>query len=47
MLPACALHNRPGNSTTAALTCGLRVTAEEEQAGLDLPVHGERGYDLS
>lgn len=31
---------------TAGMTGGLRVTAEEEQAGLDLPVHGERGYDL-
>ena len=31
---------------TAAVTGGLRVSADEEQAGLDIPAHGERGYDL-
>ncbi len=28
-------------------TIGLRVTAEEESAGLDLSQHGEEGYDLN
>jgi len=28
-------------------TIGLRVTAEEEAAGLDLSQHGEEGYDLN
>ena len=26
---------------------GLRVSAEEESAGLDLSQHGEEGYDLN
>ena len=25
---------------------GIRVTAEEEQQGLDLVLHEERGYDI-
>ena len=28
-------------------TIGLRVSAEEESAGLDLSQHGEEGYDLN
>ncbi len=31
---------------TAALTGGLRVDEKDEQVGLDLVTHGERGYDL-
>ena len=31
---------------TAALTGGLRISADDELAGLDLSAHGERGYDL-
>ena len=31
---------------TAALTGGLRVDADDEEAGLDLAIHGERGYDI-
>jgi Amt family ammonium transporter len=26
---------------------GLRVTPEQEQAGLDLSQHGEEGYDFN
>lgn len=26
--------------------CGLRVTEDEEVTGIDLPYHGERGYDI-
>ncbi len=26
--------------------CGLRVSEENETSGLDLPAHGERGYDI-
>jgi Amt family ammonium transporter len=26
--------------------CGLRVSEDEETSGLDLPCHGERGYDI-
>jgi len=26
-------------------TIGLRVTAEDEELGLDLALHGERAYD--
>jgi Amt family ammonium transporter len=28
-------------------TMGLRVSAEEEAAGLDLSQHGEEGYDFN
>jgi ammonia channel protein AmtB len=28
------------------VTGGLRVNEEDEQAGLDLATHGERGYDM-
>jgi len=28
-------------------TMGLRVSASEEAAGLDLSQHGEEGYDLN
>jgi len=28
------------------VTVGLRVDESEEQEGLDLSLHGERGYDL-
>ncbi|MDP2229298.1 MAG: hypothetical protein Q8J78_17675 [Moraxellaceae bacterium] len=31
---------------TSLLTGGLRVTAEEENEGLDLVLHDERGYDI-
>jgi len=30
----------------AGLFGGLRATAEEEQEGLDLALHGENGYNL-
>jgi Amt family ammonium transporter len=29
------------------LVCKLRVTAEEENVGLDLVLHEERGYNIS
>jgi Amt family ammonium transporter len=31
---------------TSWVTGGLRVNEEDEQAGLDLATHGERGYDM-
>ena len=30
-----------------ALCCDLRVTAEEENEGLDLVLHEERGYNIT
>jgi ammonia channel protein AmtB len=29
----------------AGAICGIRVSAEEENDGLDLATHGERAYD--
>ena len=31
---------------TGMMTNGLRVSREEEQRGLDIVLHEERGYDL-
>ena len=29
-----------------AAVCGIRVGEEDEIEGLDIPTHGERGYNL-
>ena len=31
----------------AKAVCGLRVDPETENIGLDLPLHGENGYNLN
>ena len=55
MVAARAPHNRAGlgrvaafstAGVTAAMAGGLRVSAGTEEAGPDLPAHGERGHDL-